>query len=40
MVEIDKRRKFLLGGEADSNTTANTSKPAASAKTERDADGD
>lgn len=34
MVEIDKRRKFLLGGEADSSSTTNTAKGAASAKTE------
>ena len=33
MEEIEKRRKFLLGGEADSSSTAAT-RPAASAKAE------
>ena len=34
MGEIEKRRKFLLGGEADANTQAGTSKVAGSAKAE------
>ena len=35
MVEIEKRRKFLLGGEADANASSTaTAKVAQSAKTE------
>jgi len=40
MAEIEKRRSFLLGGEADASTSTGTSKIAGSAKAETFGAGD